>query len=129
MNPTRLTDEEVLAVVGDWPGELPEWALALRRVVLKAAPAASEKIAFNSLVYYRAGAEYGVIGGNVCGIGVHKGALKLGFIHGAFLPDPHGLLQGKAKAKRHVDISKKSDIHREALRALIKAAAHYEPSE
>lgn len=126
-HPARLTDEEVLTVVADWPGDLPALALALRRVVLKAAPIASEKIAFHSLVYYRAGEKYGVIGGNICGIGVKNETLILDFIHGASLPDPKKLLKGTAKAKRYVEIRNTADIRSASLRTLIMAAAEHRP--
>ncbi len=125
MSPTRLTDDEALAFVSDWPEDLPELALALRKVVFKAAQNASEKIAFNSLVYYRAGAKYGAIGGNVCGIGVKDDELHLGFIHGAMLPDPRGILQGKGKAKRHAVVRTMQDVCNNAIAELICASADY----
>ena len=125
MSPTRLTDDEALAFLSDWPDDLPELALALRKIIFKAAPNASEKVAFNSLVYYRAGAKYGAIGGNVCGIGVKDGELHLGFIHGAMLPDPQGILQGKGKAKRHTVVRTMRDVRNGAIAELIRASTDY----
>jgi hypothetical protein len=57
-----------------------------------------------------------------------NGALELGFIHGASLPDPHGLLKGSGKAKRHVALRSEGDLHlrRGALEALIRASIDHD---
>lgn len=72
----------------------------LRDLVLDAAPGVGESIKFSSLCYSVPDAPFGVIGGNVCMISVRDGGVSLGFIQGAELPDPAGLLTGSAKAKR-----------------------------
>jgi hypothetical protein len=124
----RLEGHEIAALMRDWPDELCDLALELRDLVLKAAPEVDEKIAFHSLCYYKPDVPYGVIGGNVCGIGHKNDVLHLGFIHGAFLPDPERLLQGTGKAKRHIEIRDSKDIHRRALKALIHAAVEHDPT-
>jgi hypothetical protein len=101
--------------------------MALRDLVLDVAPHLDETIAFRSLCYAKPGRPYGVIGGNVCLIGTRGRSLHLAFLHGASLPDPDGLLQGKAKAKRHVELTAASDIERGALERLIRAAVEHEP--
>jgi len=128
MAPTRLEGNEIADLIRDWPGRLPDLALELRKLVLGAAPEVSEKIAFHSLCYYIEGRPYGVIGGNVCGIGRKGDSLYLGFIHGAMLPDPQGLLQGTGKAKRHIEIRSATDITARAYKQLIRAAAKFNPT-
>ena len=123
-----LEGHEIAELMRDWPNEVCDLALELREFVLKVAPEADEKIAFHALCYYKSGQPYGVIGGNVCMIGPRDDVLHLGFIHGAFLPDPEGLLQGTAKSARHIKLRDPKDIHRRALKALIRAAVEYDPA-
>lgn len=124
----RLEGHEIAELMRDWPNEVCDLALELREFVLKAAPQVDEKIAFHALCYYKSGQPYGVIGGNVCVIGPRDDVLHLGFIHGAFLPDPEGLLQGTAKSKRHIEFRSSKDVRCMALRDLIRAAVEYDPA-
>ena len=48
--------------------------------------------------------------------------VNVGFFLGAYLPDPSGLLGGTGKHMRHVKLRPGSDIDRDALAALIRAA-------
>ena len=123
----RLTLEEIAGLLDDCPGELCDLVLELREVVCKAAPNAVEAIKFNSFCYFKPDHPYGAIGGNVCGIGWRGDHVVLTFIHGASLPDPDGLFQGKGKAMRHVPIRSSADIHRPAVGRLIRAAVAYSP--
>ena len=124
----RLEGHAIAALMRDWPNEVCDLALELREFVLKAAPEVDEKIAFHALCYYKSDMPYGVIGGNVCMIGPRNDALHLGFIHGAFLPDPEGLLQGTAKSARHIELRSSKDIRRRAFKALIRAAVEHDPA-
>lgn len=128
MSGRRLDWSEIANLVESWPDEPREWALELREVVLRIGPELAETVAFNALCYYKPGRSYGVIGGNVCMIAPRGDCLYLGFIHGAALPDPEGLLQGTGKAKRHVEILGPKDIRRRALKALIRAAIAFDPA-
>lgn len=124
----RLTVDEIAHLIRNWPGELCDLAIELRDFVLEVAPEAAEKVAFHALCYYKPDQPYGVIGGNICLIGARDDCLQLGFIHGAFLPDPEQLLVGKGKSSRHVVIRGPSDIRRAPLRKLIRAAVAYQPA-
>jgi hypothetical protein len=62
-------------------------------------------------------------------ISVRGDCVYLSFIHGALLPDPDGLLQGTAKAKRLVEIRTSADIRRAAFAHLIRAAVAYTRTE
>ena len=125
----RLEGNEIATLMRDWPDDVCDFALELREFVLEVAPEVSETIAFKALCYYKPGQPYGVIGGNVCMIGPRDDTLHLGFIHGASLADPGGLLQGTAKAKRYIELRSSKDIRRPAFKKLIRAAIAHEPGE
>ena len=127
MEDRRLHPTEIEGLLSGWPEDVRDLARAARDLVLEIAPALSEKIAFGALGYVKAGVPYGVIGGNVCLVDVKRGRLRLAFLHGAFLPDPEGLLEGTAKAKREVPLADLEDLRRPAIAALIRAAVAYDP--
>ncbi|MCP4590290.1 MAG: DUF1801 domain-containing protein [bacterium] len=127
MQGERLEWSEIEEVVGQWPGEAADLAMELREFVLSVSPALAETVAFHALCYCKPDQPYGVIGGNVCMIGQRDGCVRLGFIHGASLPDPAGLLEGTAKAARHIPIRSSKDIRRGAFRKLIRAAIAHQP--
>jgi hypothetical protein len=129
MEPQRLDGSQIADLLRDWPGGTADLALELRDFVLRVAPEVAETIAFHALCYYKPGRPYGVIGGNVCMIGPGEDCLHLGFIHGASLPDPEGLLQGTGKASRHIEVRGPRDIRRRAFRKIIEAAIAYDPAE
>ena len=124
-----LDGTEIARYLETCPGELCDLILELRELVQESAPQVHEAIKFNSLCYHKPNQPYGVIGGNVCMIGVRDDCVHLGFIHGAFLPDPDGLLQGTAKSKRQIEIRTPADIRRPAFTKLIRAAVAHTPTE
>jgi len=125
----RLNWSEIEKLIDGWDGDASDLALALRDFILEAAPEVTESAAFHSFCYHVPGRPYGVIGGHVCGIGVRGDHVELGFIHGASLPDPDGLLQGTGKAKRHIVIRDRKDFRRRAVKRLIRAAVAYDPAK
>jgi hypothetical protein len=125
----RLSGDELARYLATCPPDLCDLILELRDFVREVAPEVHEAIKFHSLCYYKPNQPYGVIGGNVCGIGVRDDCVYLSFIHGAFLPDPDGLLQGTAKAKRDIPIHSRADIRRPTLTKLIRAAIAYTPTD
>ncbi len=127
MQAKRLEPSEIAALIRGWPGDFGDLALALRDLILDVGPDLAETVAFGGLCYYKPNRPYGVIGGNVCGIGSREDVLHLGFIHGAALPDPDGLLKGSGKAKRHIELRSARDLRRRAFRKLIRAAIAYDP--
>ena len=124
----RLREDEIASVLCGLSDKLSDMALELRRLVLSVGPELDEQIAFHALCFSVPGRPYGTIGGNVCLIGSKRGSLQLGFLHGVHLPDPHGLLEGKGKAKRHIEWSARREVRPEQLEPLIRAAIAYDPS-
>lgn len=129
MTSSWLSMREVETVLRDCADENCDLILELRDFVREIAPHVSEAIKFHSLCYFKPDMPYGSIGGNVCGIGEHKGTVYLSFIHGAALPDPDRLLQGDGKAMRKIPIHTRADIRRAAFTQLIEAAIRYDPSD
>jgi hypothetical protein len=60
---------------------------------------------------------------NFCSIAPHKARLNLNFNRGAELPDPAGILEGTGKKERFVRLEREEDLGKEALAALVRAAA------
>lgn len=125
----RLSDAEITEFLAEWPREQRELALELRRLVLRVAPQLDERIAFGALCYVVPGRPYGVIGGGACGIGRRKDTVQLGFLHGAFLPDPERRLRGKGKAKRHLELPSRESLDLRGIEALVRAAVAFDPSK
>jgi hypothetical protein len=55
-------------------------------------------------------------------VNVFRDHVNVGFFHGAFLPDPQGLLEGTGKRMRHVKLRPGVEPDASALDALIAAA-------
>lgn len=62
-----------------------------------------------------------------CYLAPKKNHLNLGFMYGAELPDPEGLLEGTGKLLRHIKVQSLTDLEQPALRKLIEAASGYLP--
>jgi hypothetical protein len=98
----------------------------LRALIRKLVPEAKETVLWGSLSYHRPRVG-GRVKGAVCLITPKTEAVHLGFIHGASLADPAGLLQGTRRAKRFVPVRRISEIDRQALADLVRAAGEYVP--
>ncbi len=62
-----------------------------------------------------------------CYLAPFKNHLNFGFMYGAHLPDPEGLLEGNGLDLRHVKIRKAEDLEQPALRQLVECASRYLP--
>jgi hypothetical protein len=121
-----LTLAEVERVLTRVPAHLAEIALALRELVIEIAPDASERVLRRGLGYHRA-ERGGPVRAGVCQIEIRPNHVRLAFIHGAFLPDPEGLLEGEPRYKKYVRIECYEDAPWDVLEALIRASAAYDP--
>src|SRR5215475_12364251 len=96
-------------------GELAGVAKAVRALVKKTAPGCEEYVspwktpAFDS-------------NGPLCVYLVQKEHVTLAFLRGAALPDPHKLLEGKAKGVRNVRLRSVADVKRPGVKKLIAEA-------
>lgn len=111
------------------PPEKLEIILELRNLVAKAQPDAEEVIRRQGLVYYDS-KRGGPVSAGICQILIIRGELRLAFIHGAFLPDPTGLLvnEGSSRVvKRYVPLADYEHIPWKEVEALILAHSRFDP--
>ena len=108
--------------------ELRDIITGLRDIVAAVVPDATEEIHAKGITYY-VKARGGPVSAGICQIGIQRDHIRLEFIHGAFLPDPKGLLraEGKRKYKRYVRVDSYEQAPWEDLEALIQAAAKFDP--
>lgn len=96
--------------------------LALRETILKTVPDVEESILWGGLSYHLPELG-GRVKGAVCQIVTKRFPVRLDFIHGVWLRDPVGLLEGSLVSKRFVSIATAADAKRPEIAALIREAA------
>jgi len=106
--------------------ELRDIVLELRNIVAQVAPDATESRHSRGYSYYYK-ERGGPVSAGICQIGIFRDHIRLGFIHGAFLPDPLGLLVGEPKYKKHVRLYHYEDAPWEYLKGLITASSRFDP--
>jgi hypothetical protein len=100
--------------------DIRDMASRLRAIVMSALPEAAERVYPGwKVISYKPGDR---VSKQVCYIAPFNDYVHLGFEHGAELPDPHGVLEGKGKMMRHVTIKQAEDIEPAVLNDLISAA-------
>ena len=122
MLPTRTVEK----LLESHPPHLQEIALELRSLVTQVAPTVTEKIHSRSLSYFFA-ERGGPVSAGLCQINLHSDHVRLGFIHGAFLPDPKGLLVGEPRYKKHLRIYSFDEADWDYCRELLTASAAFDP--
>jgi hypothetical protein len=123
-----MTQAEIDTYLETLSAEARQLVLALRRVVRRTVPKAEESLLWGGLSYHRPEVG-GRVKGAVCQIGAKRGKVRLDFIHGIRLTDPHGLLQGDLLSKRFVPIETVADAERAEIIALLREAAALNPAE
>lgn len=108
------------------PEPLQDIVLELRNIIVSVAPDAVEVVRWGGLSYFHEG-HGGIVSAGICQIGLQRDHVRLDFIHGIFLLDPHRLLQGHQKVKRYVQISSYDDAPWQDLRQLIEESSHFDP--
>jgi hypothetical protein len=122
---SMLPIHEIEILLRRTPGPLQEIVFELRNVIAAAAPDASEVLRWGDLGYLHTG-RGGIISAGICQIEVRKDHVRLAFIHGAFLPDPHHLLAGKQKSKRYVRLDSFDEAPWDDLSELIRGICRTE---
>ena len=121
-----LSIHEVETFLQHTPAALQEIVFELRNLIAEVAPDAVEVIRWGGLSYFHEGGG-GIISAGICQIGVQADQIRLAFIHGAFLSDPQGLLEGSQKAKRFVRLTSYDDVPWEDLKQLIAESSSFDP--
>lgn len=121
-----LSLHEIEQFISKVPPPLRDIVLELRNLVAEVAPDATEIILWKGITYYHA-QRGGPVSAGICQVGLHPDHIRLAFIHGAFLPDPHHLLTGDRVAKRYVCLDSYDQAPWDDLRQLIAASARFDP--
>jgi hypothetical protein len=122
-----MSDADMRELVEGLSAELRAVVVALRNVVRRTVPEAEESFVWGGLSYHRPEVG-GRVKGAVCQIGVKCGQVRLDFIHGIRLADPHHLLQGDRLSKRFIPIETMADAKRPEVIALLREAAALDPT-
>ncbi len=122
-----LSTPEVERFLSHIPPGLQDIALELRNMLASICPEATERIIWGALSYHDS-AKGGPLRGGICQIELFDDHVRLSFVHGARLEDPHRLLVGNRKSKRYVRIASYEGAPWDAIRGLIQAAARLDPS-
>jgi hypothetical protein len=59
--------------------------------------------------------------GMVCTLILSQSGVKVGLVRGSELDDPHGLLEGRGKVHRHIQVKSPADLRRPGVSELIMA--------
>jgi hypothetical protein len=122
MLPTRAIESHLQGLSRDRQ----DIVLELRSLIVALAPDAVETLHAHGMSYFHAGGG-GPVSAGICQIGIFPDGVRLAFVHGAFLPDPHGLLEGSPKYKKYVRLGSYARAPWEQLRELIGASARFDP--
>ena len=96
-------------------------ALALRGIVLEAAPDAVEQLFRNhaSALWYGRGPKMADM---VLYIAMASAHVNLGFCRGAAMADPDGVMEGAGRRMRHIKFRSERDLERPFLRRYVRAS-------
>ena len=100
--------------------------LELRNLIAAVAPNATEVSHSRGFSYYD-DQRGGTVSAGICQISLFKDHVRLAFIHGAFLPDPKGLLVGDAKYKKYIRINSYEEAPWGYLKKMIIESAAFDP--
>ncbi len=106
--------------------ELRDIVLEIRNIVAEVAPGATEQQHSRGFSYYFK-ERGGPVSAGICQSIIFTDHVRLAFIHGAYIPDPDGLLLGSEKAKRYVPIYHYEEAPWDYLRSLIEAHSRFDP--
>ena len=122
MQPTR----DIELYLAHLAPDLRDIVFELRGIIAAIAPTATETLHRHGLTYYHA-ERGGPVSAGICQIGLQRDHIRLAFIHGAFLPDPQGLLEGDRLYKRYVKIYSFDQAPWDDVQELITASANFDP--
>jgi len=106
-------------LLGAYPPGVLALAEAARKAVRKWLPGVAEEADSSApVIGYGYGAGYR---GMVCTLLLSKTGVELGAVRGGDIGDPLGLLEGKGKIHRYIQLSSPSDLRKPGVRELVKA--------
>ena len=110
-------NQKVNNLMNDWQIDNPalyEIANSVRTRILQLADTVDEEVKYGGILF--AAPE------SFCGIFVYKQHVSVEFSHGAKILDPHGLLEGKGKGRRHLKLHTLEDVENKHLTEYLRLA-------
>lgn len=110
-------NQKVKNLLDDWQIVNPalyEIANSVRTRILQLADTVDEEVKYGGILF--AAPE------PFCGIFVYKQHVSVEFIYGAGIADPHGLLEGKGKGRRHLKLHTLEDVENKHLTDYLRLA-------
>ena len=124
----RLSIQEVQRIIRNYPMEIQEICLGVRDCVFSVVMDAWERPKMGGLAYLKE-EDSSPLKGMICHLMPYTDRVEIGFIFGAFMPDPQNLLKGEQKAKRILTLTNYDAVPWQALEDLIHEAAIVDPTE
>lgn len=87
---------------------------SVRQLALAAGPGIAEEVKYGGVLF---AARQGF-----CGVFSYTDHVTLELSEGASLPDPHGVLEGKGKGRRHIKLTTSADVESKHIREYIALA-------
>ena len=109
--------QKVKNLLDDWQIANPalyEIANSVREKILQLADTVDEEVKYGGILF--AAPE------PFCGIFVYKQHVSVEFSHGTKIVDPHGLLEGKGKGRRHLKLHTLEDVENKHLTEYLRLA-------
>jgi len=101
--------------------------MAVRELVFEVVPTAWERHTKKGVAYFLE-EKSSPLKGMICHMNAEHAQVKIGFIFGAFMDDPLGLLQGEQKAKRYLILDEFESVPWEGVKDLVRSAAAVDPT-
>lgn len=92
---------------------------AIREMVVRLCPEARGRAMYGGIVFER---RPGDCKSGFCGVFCYRNHVSLEFGQGVRLDDPHGLLEGRGKARRHLKLRSLHDIESRQAEAFLRQA-------
>jgi hypothetical protein len=121
-----LSSSQFKPILQQIPPQLQDIVIELRDIISTIVPGVTETANRRGFSYYFR-ERGGPVSAGVCQIGVFGDHVRLAFIHGAFLPDPKGLLEGAPRYKRFVRLQSYEDVPWDDLKELMIASSCLDP--
>ena len=94
---------------------------SLRKLVLSVDPSITEEVKYGGILF-SAGSPF-------CGVFSYPRHASLEFSRGAELEDPHCVLEGEGKKRRHIKISIRDDVFKKNVRQYVENAFRSTPNK
>lgn len=122
----RMTSSEFAKIFERYPEDIQDICWGVRDLVFEVLPTASEWSKMGGVGFFLA-EDSTPLKGMICHLIAESDQVKIGFIFGAFLEDPDGLLEGEQKAKRHLTLNDFQSVPWDSLKGLIQEAIEVDP--